>query len=147
MTRVTGIGGIFFKARDPKALSAWYRDHLAAGVISGRIFVAGGRNGRDFTMDVLEEYDPTAQTWRDRAPMPTGRSGIAGAAVGGRFFVFGGEGNRANAQGIFDAVEVYDPAQETWARLPPMRPLVGRSKPPPGTTSWEPMTGQRSAPI
>jgi len=25
---VTGVGGIFFKARDPKALSAWYRDRL-----------------------------------------------------------------------------------------------------------------------
>ena len=28
MKRVTGIGGIFFKARDPKALGAWYRRHL-----------------------------------------------------------------------------------------------------------------------
>src|SRR5262245_12749973 len=28
MARVTGIGGIFFKGRDPDALSAWYREHL-----------------------------------------------------------------------------------------------------------------------
>ena len=28
MTRVTGIGGLFFKARDPKALAAWYAKHL-----------------------------------------------------------------------------------------------------------------------
>lgn len=28
MQRVTGIGGIFFKARDPKALAAWYERHL-----------------------------------------------------------------------------------------------------------------------
>ena len=28
MARVTGIGGVFFKARDPEALAAWYRDHL-----------------------------------------------------------------------------------------------------------------------
>lgn len=28
MERVTGIGGIFFKSKDPKALNAWYRDHL-----------------------------------------------------------------------------------------------------------------------
>ena len=28
MKRVTGIGGVFFKAKDPKALGAWYRDHL-----------------------------------------------------------------------------------------------------------------------
>jgi catechol 2,3-dioxygenase-like lactoylglutathione lyase family enzyme len=26
--RITGVGGIFFKSRDPKALMAWYRDVL-----------------------------------------------------------------------------------------------------------------------
>ncbi|HTI72084.1 MAG TPA: VOC family protein [Candidatus Limnocylindria bacterium] len=26
--KVTGIGGIFFKVREPKKLAAWYRDHL-----------------------------------------------------------------------------------------------------------------------
>ena len=28
MPRVTGIGGIFIKARDPEALAEWYRIHL-----------------------------------------------------------------------------------------------------------------------
>jgi catechol 2,3-dioxygenase-like lactoylglutathione lyase family enzyme len=28
MERVTGIGGIFFKARNPANLIAWYREHL-----------------------------------------------------------------------------------------------------------------------
>ncbi len=28
MARVTGIGGIFLKASDPKALAAWYAKHL-----------------------------------------------------------------------------------------------------------------------
>lgn len=28
---VTGIGGIFFRARDPAALSAWYVEHLSVG--------------------------------------------------------------------------------------------------------------------
>ncbi len=32
MKRVTGIGGIFFKAKDPKALGAWYRTHLGMDV-------------------------------------------------------------------------------------------------------------------
>jgi predicted enzyme related to lactoylglutathione lyase len=26
--RVTGLGGVFFKARDPKAIKAWYQKHL-----------------------------------------------------------------------------------------------------------------------
>ena len=30
--RVTGIGGVFFKAKDPKALVAWYRHHLGIAV-------------------------------------------------------------------------------------------------------------------
>ncbi|MBI3366957.1 MAG: VOC family protein [Burkholderiales bacterium] len=32
MRRVTGIGGIFFKARDPVALRAWYQQHLGVDV-------------------------------------------------------------------------------------------------------------------
>jgi len=28
MERVLGIGGVFFRARDPKALAAWYDQHL-----------------------------------------------------------------------------------------------------------------------
>lgn len=28
---VLGIGGLFFRARDPDALGAWYRDHLGVG--------------------------------------------------------------------------------------------------------------------
>ncbi|WP_418316963.1 VOC family protein [Piscinibacter sakaiensis] len=32
MKRVTGIGGVFFKAKDPARLRAWYRDHLGMAV-------------------------------------------------------------------------------------------------------------------
>src|SRR4051794_18056827 len=28
MEKVLGLGGVFFKARDPQALAAWYREHL-----------------------------------------------------------------------------------------------------------------------
>jgi predicted enzyme related to lactoylglutathione lyase len=34
MKRVTGIGGIFFKARDPQSLQAWYKRHLGIDVQS-----------------------------------------------------------------------------------------------------------------
>jgi len=33
LKRVTGIGGIFFKSKDPKSLKKWYREHL--GIPSG----------------------------------------------------------------------------------------------------------------
>ncbi len=32
MQRVLGIGGVFFKARDPASLGAWYRDHLGIDI-------------------------------------------------------------------------------------------------------------------
>ena len=32
MKRVTGIGGVFFKAKDPVALGAWYKTHLGIDV-------------------------------------------------------------------------------------------------------------------
>ena len=40
MKRVTGIGGIFFKAKSPEKLQAWYQQHLGIGVegFGGHIF-------------------------------------------------------------------------------------------------------------
>lgn len=32
MKRVTGLGGVFFKSPDPKALAEWYRVHLGLNV-------------------------------------------------------------------------------------------------------------------
>jgi glyoxylase I family protein len=33
METVLGIGGLFFRARDPEALAAWYRDHLGIALV------------------------------------------------------------------------------------------------------------------
>ena len=32
MEKVMGIGGVFFKAHNPKALAAWYREHLGVPI-------------------------------------------------------------------------------------------------------------------
>ena len=44
MKRVTGIGGIFFKSADPKALGDWYKTHLGLDVTDwgGALFQWGG---------------------------------------------------------------------------------------------------------
>lgn len=49
MKRVTGIGGIFFKAKDPKALGDWYRRHLGIEVADwgGAAFVWRGAHNPD----------------------------------------------------------------------------------------------------
>jgi predicted enzyme related to lactoylglutathione lyase len=38
MERVTGIGGVFFRSRDPAALVAWYGEHLGVPVHEGENF-------------------------------------------------------------------------------------------------------------
>ncbi len=55
MKRVTGIGGIFFKAKDAPALQAWYKRHLGIDV---------------------QEWGGTAFTWTDSDGSP-----VAGSTV------------------------------------------------------------------
>jgi predicted enzyme related to lactoylglutathione lyase len=39
MKRVIGLGGVFFKSKDPKALNEWYNKHLGLGAESwGAVF-------------------------------------------------------------------------------------------------------------
>jgi predicted enzyme related to lactoylglutathione lyase len=48
MQRVTGIGGIFFKARDAESLRAWYQTHLGIDVQAwgGAAFSWTGADGQ-----------------------------------------------------------------------------------------------------
>jgi predicted enzyme related to lactoylglutathione lyase len=50
-TRVTGIGGVFFKAEDPERLREWYREHLGIQSESwgGAIFEWRYTDGSDRT--------------------------------------------------------------------------------------------------
>src|SRR2546428_12389688 len=45
--RVTGIGGIFFKAKNPKALLQWYRRHLGIA-IEDSVALFTRRGGKDW---------------------------------------------------------------------------------------------------
>ena len=48
MKRVTGIGGIFFHAKDPAALRSWYKTHLGIDVQDwgGAAFIWEDANGQ-----------------------------------------------------------------------------------------------------
>ena len=66
MKRVTGIGGIFFKAKDAPALQAWYKQHLGIDV---------------------QEWGGTAFTWTDGEGKPAAGSTVwsIGSAQGDQF--------------------------------------------------------------
>ena len=42
MARVTGIGGFFFRARDPDALNRWYADHFGVIMLESREYADPG---------------------------------------------------------------------------------------------------------
>lgn len=42
--RVTGIGGVFFRARDPEALVAWYAEHLGVPLSEGYVIFPESRD-------------------------------------------------------------------------------------------------------
>ena len=90
------------------------RNHCAGGSIGGRFYVVGGRSGAGSDV-ALEVYDPAANSWTTRAPMPTGRSGIGAGVVNNRLYGFGGE-----IPALHNEVESYDPASNTWQQHPAM---------------------------
>lgn len=63
MKRVTGIGGVFFKAKDAKALRAWYQRHLGIDVQSwgGAAFewTAGGTTAWAITPQESKQFAPS----------------------------------------------------------------------------------------
>ena len=66
MKRVTGIGGIFFKARDPVQLRTWYQRHLGIDV---------------------QEWGGAAFRWADDKGNPTGGTTIWNVSdIGGDYF-------------------------------------------------------------
>jgi hypothetical protein len=99
------------------------RDHLAARFVGGELLVAGGTAGvPEATLATTWALDEAGAAWRPRGPLSVAR-GVAGAAVlNDRLYVFGGEGlgAGASAAGAFDAVEVYDPAQDAFTLLAPL---------------------------
>ncbi len=90
---------------------------MAAGEINGIIYVVGGFDDTSF-LAINEAYDPVANKWMEKSPMPTARDlmGTNTAVVDGRLYVIGG-----NAKGYCtSANEAYDPATDTWTTRAPM---------------------------
>ena len=102
------------------------RNHAFAGAVGGKIYIIGGRVAHAFVAasqntDIVEEYDPSTNTWgAQRAKMPTARSGGGWATFGGRIYVAGGEAASSAMVGAFRAVEAFDPATNSWTVMPSM---------------------------
>lgn len=99
-----------------------------AAAFNGRIYVIGGAGnhpGRDMPLErtlphrslgTVHEYDPAANSWRERSPMPTARNHAAVGVVNGKIYVIGGRIGSVfmSTASNTDIVEEYDPAKDQW---------------------------------
>lgn len=99
------------------------RQGLTTSVVNGKIYAIGGAVSESYTYQnvntftTVEEYDPTADTWTTKSPMPTSRGFHSAVVIGGKIYIIGGS---RNAEPIFAnvrTVEVYDPATDTWSQV------------------------------
>jgi len=99
------------------------RGALAAAAIDGRIHAVGGvgagRIGRQTNSNAHEVYDPAADKWTARAPLPTPRDHHAVAAEGGKLYAIGGRIDGDYGRNLA-ANESYDPATDRWTPRAPL---------------------------
>ena len=69
----------------------------------------------------LEVYDPIADEWSQRAPLPEPLAGYALAAHEGRLYLFGGW----DGTSYVDSAYVYDAQADAWQTLAPLSQEVG----------------------
>ena len=93
------------------------RSYTASAEISGRIYVAAGMVGESGRpLNVLERFDPRREEWSTLTPLPEAFSAGAGARLGERMYVVGGDSPRANGRQVF----AFDPARQRWTGEPPL---------------------------
>ncbi|MFX0211188.1 MAG: kelch repeat-containing protein [Candidatus Hodarchaeota archaeon] len=76
--------------------------------------------------NVVQEYDPAANSWTSKASMPTARMGPAAAVIRDTIYVFGG--STSVGSGATTVHECYDPNTNNWAsraNLPSARYALG----------------------
>jgi len=92
--------------------------HTMAAGVNDKVYVLGGETSatgsanQGVYLNNVYEYDPQTQTWTEKSPMPTARSGGAAVVVDNKIYVAGGRPPGGHA------FEVYDPATDRWTVLP-----------------------------
>jgi N-acetylneuraminic acid mutarotase len=92
----------------------------AAGALipwGGKLYLIGGVDTNGVVLDLVQEYDPAAETWRERARMPLAREHIGAAALDSLIYVVAGRETGLGGVSVA-AFQAYDPARDRWQTLP-----------------------------
>lgn len=88
------------------------------GILHGIGGAVGDTSAAKKSVDWHFAYDPTADRWERRAPMPTGRDHVGALAVGNLIHVIGGRVDSFHTNSNLH--HVYDPATDAWAARNPL---------------------------
>lgn len=87
------------------------RGAAVADIIDGKIYIAGGfRNV--MASDLVDVYDPVANSWSPGASLPATRDHACGGAIGGQLIVLGGRTVQTNSPR--PDVWSFDPGTNMW---------------------------------
>ncbi len=90
-------------------------DSPAAVDINGKIYMANGWDAGGNPTAELDIYDTATDTWTTGTPNPVpAAGGSASAVLNGKMYVVGGC-NNGNCASPLTAVQVYDPATDSWS--------------------------------
>lgn len=94
------------------------RTFLGAAEINGKIYAVGGFSDLNNT----EEYDPITDAWTIKAAMPSPRFSFAITTYQNKIYCIGGlvGGGPPFSSSVTGAIEVYDPATNSWEIKKPM---------------------------
>ncbi len=93
--------------------------HIAAAVLSGKIYTFGGFIGQAHAapVDNAFEYDPATDRWRALPKLTSPRGSPSAVVLHGKIHVIGGRGTDNKTIGTHD---VFDPATGQWSMLAPL---------------------------
>jgi N-acetylneuraminic acid mutarotase len=111
-----------------KAPMHFPRTGAAAAAVNGIVYVIGGSQkystsdtGFSYkSINSTEAYDPTTDTWVDKAPMPTPRDGLGAAVFQEKIYCFGGRNVSKDYSISINVNEVYDTETNSWEPKTPM---------------------------
>ena len=102
------------------------RPTAALAVISGHLYVCGGRSGNSsLPLAFLDRFDPQRGTWQTLPPMSQGRCDLAAAVLGAQLYVCGGLTTSAWPD---NSAECFDAVTNVWEALPAMVQSRRRAK-------------------
>lgn len=107
------------------------RGQLAGVVVGGAAYAIGGQFGHDEhprDVAIVHRYDPAADRWTERAPMPhpVSHAEPSTLVVDGRVLVVGGRDNQRAGSRFLASVLLYDPPADLWIAVDELpHPLTG----------------------